>query len=364
MTLLVFSFIFWQYAIVFRGHTEPPVKENVTNTDSAVYSLQKLMKRLKSQNDLVYFAFDGKAAETEYGTYIVPGLKSTRTLRIGEGETPAVCTSMTPQGMAVTEEYIFISSYCHTLEHNSVIYMIDKESHEFLKEIVLPGIPHVGGLAYDEEHGKLWYSSNESGVAQAISISMEALLTYDYDLEHKPVAVEQICSLYGIVRDSFMTFYKGCLYVGCFDKKQDSVIASYQVDDEGQLVTTMSLFLGNSYKMAFPYNYSKISRRVQGMAFYRDKLLLSQSYGILPSQLLFYTQSNERLYVMERSAKIYQFPERLEQICVDGDELYLLFESGAYAYRATSVNIVDRVLKMNLFKMLEYEKKQEAEKGQ
>ena len=40
---------------------------------------------------------------------------------------------------------------------------------------------------------------------------------------------------------------------------------------------------------------------------------------------------------------------------MDGDDLYVMFESCAYAYRAASVNIVDRVLKLSLPKMEEYE---------
>lgn len=350
----VLAFSYWQYAVVFRGNTELPAKAAVTNTDSAVYSLSKQMKLLR-KSELVDFAFDGRAAETDYGTYVIPGMKSTRTFLAKEGEKKATCTSMTPQGMAIADDYILISAYCHTHEHNSVIYVIDKESHEFVKEIVLPGIPHVGGLAYDKEHDKIWYSSNETGMAQAISIAMESFRAYDYDEATSTIAPDQVCSLYGIVRDSFMTFYEGCLYVGCFDKKKDSVIARYLVDDEGYLITQMSLVLGNSFSMAVPYDYSTISRRVQGMAFYKDKLLLSQSYGIFPSSLLFYTQSNERLYVNEKSVKTYHFPEKLEQICVDDDNLYLLFESGAYAYRACSRRIVDRVLKLNLPKMMEWE---------
>ena len=46
--------------------------------------------------------------EREYGTYIIPGLKATRTLLTSEGDMPAMCTTMTPQGLAVTEDYVFI----------------------------------------------------------------------------------------------------------------------------------------------------------------------------------------------------------------------------------------------------------------
>lgn len=104
------------------------------------------------------------------------------------------------------------------------------------------------------------------------------------------------------------------------------------------------------FEMAVPLDYSTISEQAQGMAFYNDKLLLSHSFGILPSRIVFYEQSDKRLYVNENSARSYRMPEMIEQIVVEGDELYVLFESGAYAYRGYAGNVVDRVLKLNLIK--------------
>ena len=60
-------------------------------------------------------------------------------------------------------------------------------THNFLKEVVLPGKPHVGGLAYDWEHEILWYSSNETGIAEAVSISMDSIEAYDYESVGRPV---------------------------------------------------------------------------------------------------------------------------------------------------------------------------------
>ena len=280
MVVLALGLAFWGYAFVYRGKTEPPAKYLVTNQDAAVYSLRGQLQMLSQQEELNTFAFEGRKKEKEYGTYIIPGLKYTRTFLNAQGSKQAVCTSMTPQGLAVTDEYVLVSAYCHTEKHNSVIYVINKETHRFIKEVVLPGLPHVGGLAYDPEHDMLWYSSNINGIAQAVSIKMDVLREYSYADNRMPV-------------------------------------------------------------------------QVQGMAFYNDKLLLSHSFGILPSRIVFYEQSDKRLYVNENSARSYRMPEMIEQIVVDGDELYVLFESGAYAYRGYAGNVVDRVLKLNLTKMEE-----------
>ena len=216
--VFVLAMCYFLYAFVYRARTELPAKAVVTNRGAAVYTLRGQMQMLSQKEAFSYFAFDGREKEKEYGTYVIPGLKNTRTLLTEKGATQAMCTSMTPQGLAVTEDYVLVSAYCSTYKHNSVIYVIDKETHNFIKEVVLPGQPHAGGLAYDPDHKILWYSSNINGIAQAVSIKMDIIEAYDYDESHLPVDTLQTVSLYGIVRDSFMTFYKGGLYVGGFEK--------------------------------------------------------------------------------------------------------------------------------------------------
>ena len=140
MVVFALGLAFWGYAFVYRGKTEPPAKYLVTNQDAAVYSLRGQIQMLSQQEELNRFAFDGRKKEKEYGTYIIPGLKYTRTFLNAQGTKQAVCTSMTPQGLAVTDEYVLVSAYCHTAKHNSVIYVINKETHRFIKEVVLPGL--------------------------------------------------------------------------------------------------------------------------------------------------------------------------------------------------------------------------------
>lgn len=346
--ILVAAASVWVYIFVYRSETEPPTKSQRTNRGAALYTLEEQLDVLA---DCPWAKI--REGEPDGGTYIIPGLNATRTLLAKEGNLPETCTSMTPQSLAVTEKYVLIGCYCHTYAHNSVIYMLNKETHKFIKEIILPGKPHVGGMAYDAEHELLWYSSNITGVAQAVSVRMKDLEEYDYYASHLPVAIHQEVSLYGIVRDSFMTFYDHCLYVGCFNRFFKSSIARYPVDEEGRLTNELDKELGMEFEMAMPLDYATISERAQGMDFYQEKLLLSHSFGMMPSKLVIYEQSDERLYINENSAKIIYFPERMEQIVVEGDDLYILFESAAYAYRRSSANIVDRVWKVSLTELEE-----------
>ncbi|MFQ7310665.1 MAG: hypothetical protein ACLROL_02275 [Sellimonas sp.] len=81
-------------------------------------------------------------------------------------------------------------------------------------------------------------------------------------------------------------------------------------------------------------------------------LFLSQSYGYADSKLRIYERApvDEEKYSLKKKEELksYDLPNRLEQICVQGGRLYLLFESGAYAYRGIPVNCVDRIVTVDL----------------
>ncbi|MDO5336003.1 MAG: hypothetical protein Q4E89_00885 [Eubacteriales bacterium] len=336
---------------VYRAKAEPPTGVHYTNRNSSHHTVQEQLQVLSKNEELIRLAFEGREEEKEYGTYVIPGLTSTRTLEIAEGGQIASCSSMTPQGITVTEEYVLISAYCKTKKHNSVIYVLNKKNHRFIKTLVLPGRPHAGGLAYDSIHGRIWYSSHDQGIAQAVSIQLEALKKYHFEREQLPIEVEYTY-LYGVIRDSFLTFYDNSLYVGYFSGTGAGTLVRYEVNDTGGLVTEEERQLAMDMVMAIPEDSGVIPPCVQGIAFYQGYMLLSQSYGILPSSLSVYKEDKNIYYAEGNELIEYQMPERMEQICVDGDHLYVVFESAAYAYRASSLNIVDRALKLNLKKVL------------
>lgn len=352
LALVLMSYL--SYAFVYRGKVEVPTRAFSSNTGASVYSLKQLQTVMKKDYNLREYAFEPAKNMKENGTYIIPGLKATKTLVNKGGTLPAICTSMTPQGLTTTEDYLLISAYCHTQQHNSVIYVVDKYTHRFIKEIVLPGKPHAGGLAYDAKNQIVWVSSHAQGIAQAVAISIEDIKNYHFNSEkYSPVRLTQSCFLYGIVRDSFMTYYKGYLYVGWFTTKAESIICKYKIGKDGLLVESHNRELGMNLEMAMPESTVTIPKLIQGMAFYEDHLILSQSYGVMPSSLMIFENGEtSEAFKHEESVKTFRLPEKLEQISVDGDNLYLLFESGAYAYQAASFKIVDRVIRMDLLKML------------
>lgn len=344
--LLTASVTFFSYAVIYRGRTEPPAERFVTNTNPAMYSSAQFQAFAKSDPLLNQYDISTPNSPLNSSFYVIPGLKSTQTLSYPD--TPEICTSMTPQGLTVTEDYLFISAYCHTGSHNSVLYMLDKEAHSFIKEIILPGRNHAGGLAYDPIHQNLWVAGRERGVAQANYFSLEALESYCFDDTRSPLDYTEKYFLYGITRDSFLTYYDQSLYVGFFTTDADSVIEKFAIDSHGGLKEQLDREWGLNMQVPVAEDIVMISGKAQGIAFCEDRLFISQSYGIFPSKLRIFDHFSAVSLKDYHAEQSYSFPCQMEQICVDGDSLYILFESAAYSYQAYAPVIMDRVLKIDL----------------
>ena len=341
---------YWYYAFEYRSSIEPDTELTKTGT-KPVYTMEQHLKTMSRSEELYGYACEGREDEKDYGTYVIPGLDGTSTLKIRTEGEPVMCTSMVPQGLAVTEDYLLISAYCRTKAHNSVIYVLDKETHAFLKEVVLNTRAHVGGMAYDTMNHNLWVTGQGSTWAQANAISLENLENYRFEEEHKPIEYDMSYNLYKIKRSSFMTYHEGALFVGFFTQDEASIIEKYLINADGTLYEKQDMNLkrtvGVTDPVASPVSMQVISGKVQGMAFFNNKILLTRSYGILPSEVQIFNYSRYGILSTSEAYKAIRFPERLEQIYQDGDDIYALFESAAYAYRMSSFNRIDRVIKLH-----------------
>ena len=325
---------YWYYAFQYRACYETDTDLTETNTDS-VYTLEQFVKTLERNKTVYHYACQEEDAEEEYGTYVVPGLKATKTLQVRTKGTMDMCTSMTPQGLAVTEEYILISAYCRTKEHNSVIYVLNKENHEFVKEIVLGNRAHVGGMAYDTMNHNLWITGQGSTWAQANAISLKHLEEYIFEEGYEPIQFDMSYNLYRMKRASFMTYHDGALFVGFFTQDDASIIEKYLINADGTLYEktdrNLKRTVGVIDPVACAVSMQVISGKVQGMAFYNNKILLTRSWGILPSEVQVFNYSRYGILSTSEAYKTIRFPERLEQIYQDDNNIYALFESAAYS---------------------------------
>ena len=335
MAVLVL-FSYYVYASKIRGRREPGTRLTETNRDAAVYRSERAMKMAMLRR------FPGLAGKLK-GSFVVPGMKATRTL-LGEFRAPVICTSMTPQGMCVTEDYIFISAYCHALKHNSVIYMISRESGELLKTLPLAGQAHVGGMAYDPEHGNVWVSGGYSGAAKAIAYSISDLEAYDEE-SNLPVQAVHNYTLATMTENSYMNYAKKMLVAGIFRRTGQSEISWFDLTEEGGLYSQIFEDYDPVHETVAADYTAVTSGEIQGVSQNDTHLFLSKSYGPFDSELQIYEYDLARdRYIDKEAAKRLRFPQKLEQICEADGKLYCLFESQAYAYRAQPFLAIDRVL--------------------
>ena len=183
---------------------------------------------------------------------------------------------------------------------------------------------------------------------------MEDLENYRFERDPYPIATDSYY-LYGVIRASFLTVHDGYLYVGYYAGTEEGTLVAYEILPEGGLnrPDQGDLNLPMEVSMVIPAESGILPSCVQGIAFYGDLMIASQSYGLAPSKLIVLPVSRKMEYPEEKILQEYVMPERMEQICIDGDQLYVIFESGAYAYRSSSFHIMDRALKINMKKVLE-----------
>lgn len=332
------------------GKVEPKTDAVTTNAESSQYTLEEFSERLQSYSGLYEEAVLAHADEPDSGTYVIPGLESARTLLDNGAKRFSVCTGMTPQGIAVSGQYLFISAYCQSKNHNSVIFVVDKETHDFVKEVVLPNKAHVGSLAYDARNDNLWVCGSRNGIAQVNALDMESIEAYDFSEGWEPISFLHVNNILDIPRSSFMAYQAPYLYVGYYSTQEDSTIKKYEVQDDGNIRSVPVEHPASKVRQGVAEEDDlKISPYAQGMTFLGDILFLSYSMGIFPSRLAAYQVSDGiRDFTDEMALEDIRLPYMLEQIYMDGGTMYLLFESGAYPYRYLPGLSVDRVLKIDI----------------
>ena len=344
---------FWgSFAMSYWQNNEPVTKEKHTNTE-ALHNLTALQASL-FQYPILRTTWKHMQTEEESGTIVIPGLKVTETMRAGTND---VCTNMVPQSICVVQNYLLIGAYCHTGTHYSVIYVLNKNSGEYLKTIVLKGRHHVGGIAYDWIHERIWVSCYDKR-AQANAFTLKQLKNYNYSLSRRPIGFTEIEDLYTIPRDSFMTYYENHLYIGYFQVGNNSILQKFAINQNGALKKVNSARYEQTYgqqlpqKIAVPVNVARISSKVQGITFTAYRMYVTESYGIFPSKLAKFSilpdDTEDPDYTNENAINIIDLPQKLEQITVDEGQMYSIYESGSYAYRYYSFPSIDRVIRMRM----------------
>jgi hypothetical protein len=287
----------------------------------------------------------------------IPGLENTNVA--GKN-----CSAMTPQGLCVTEDYIFISAYCaaekyikelkenkdyginsEKLEaeknhktHNSVIYIIDRKTGEYIKNIVLPDTNHVGGLATDGSAIFIAKSSDEQISVITLKSIKKALDTKSLSVKVKyDYTVDCGCTA------SFVTYYDNSLWVGIFNEDSNGMLKRFSVNQKNYKLTEKSSI--------------EIPAKANGACFTEINgevcLAISTSYGRKSvSQLYLCGVSDygtKNMTVTEKGR--YILPPLAQNICIYDGRVYSIYESAATCYSQVEAEmdlksttcIIDRV---------------------
>ena len=306
-----------------------------TNTTPSIYDTDEDLMSDLEENYRYFAEYLNNNKTTKM--YVIPGMTMTKSLSIKTSK-KADCTSMTPQGLAVTEKYIFISAYCYTHKHHSVLYVLDRASGNFIKEIVLDSTSHVGGLAFDENYNKLWVAEYKNSKSYVGSLKLEDIENYDINGNRK-LEYTDFIRLKGIKRASFITYNNNSLLVGYFNLFKSGYFKVFDIDEKGTINGNTNIT-------------RKIDRKIQGMAYDNNTLYLSQSFSFSNSKLIMFDKvsdikNNSNYYEYDAKYSI-SLPEKLEQIYVYDNNLYMLFESSAFGYKFTSNNHIDRIISFSL----------------
>ena len=248
-----------------------------------------------------------------------------------------------PQGIAMDDEYVYISSYDgikgylsdlgksseQVNVHNSVIYVLRLNDKKKYKVIVLPEVNHVGGLTC--LNGQLWITlstGNDAG-QKLVYLNTKPILDqldWSNDDEYIVDHYDGENKINGVKSASFVTSYNNDLYVGTFDETSNSIIKGYHPGSEDAFVS-----------------YSVI-QKAQGAAFMTvddiTYLMVSSSYGRKNSSGLYaYVVNN----VGQSNSTIDGYsaivlPGMAEGIVEKDGTFYMLTESASPRYNANPSN--------------------------
>lgn len=260
-----------------------------------------------------------------------------------------------PQGLTVVDEYYLASYYNYDKSDNSCIYVLDKDGNT-LNICDIGNKAHVGGIAYDSERSLIWVTGS-SGCINAY---------HKEDILENSIAIPCYSNLYvgNNLRDyinplassaSFLTIYGNELFVGNFSLSKQGVIKRYGIyvdsDSDELALELVGMF--------------EIPDKVQGVAFYKfdnkEYIIFSRSFGAgTPSVLqIFEYNSDFSKYDDKLNYVAIEVPSMIEQITIDNNYLYAIYESAAKPYVqkcSDAKNNIDKIYVDEAIKKLVIEK--------
>ncbi len=282
---------------------------------------------------------------------IIPGLYRTNQTMNGKG---AACNTMVPQGVCTTDKYILISAYDGSenkninsrykhSKHNSVVYVMNKETGRYVKTLILNDKGHVGAMAWNPDDNILYIAGSGKNVLRVNASKIDSVGDEDANyLEAEKVQVDY--------HPSFMTYCGGTLYIGNMpDATTGKNIIMIKCDKNCKRK-------GNC-KTSMPNNTNGVAFQQGGNG--KDYLIASLNFGRNNNSKLESYQTCINSCVTKYENPFYRSPMPClsEDIDLCGNQLLTCFESAANYYNNgldggnNSKNPIDRLLASKVHKI-------------
>lgn len=248
-------------------------------------------------------------------------------------------TAQCPQGICITDEFVFITSYSAENGCLGAFMVFDKETGEYLITLGMDEDSHLGGIAYDGEN--VWVCNSTNNTIERISYDFIHVMATQNKGE--VVDATNIVDVYKIKNSpSCITFYNGRLWVGTHNKWMNSKMVAYYYDKNDDALKALSTY--------------NIPSQVQGIAFGDNgEVYLSTSYG---RQYSSYIKKYDSVFTMTEKVNepvlTIEMPPCSEEITIYEDTLYVLFESAGEKYlegtdgNGKSLSPLDKILLISL----------------
>lgn len=240
-----------------------------------------------------------------------------------------------PQGLCITDEYVFISTYSESKERLGELKIFDRMSGVHLISLGVDENSHLGGVAYDGEY--IWICNSYKKTLERISY--EFIKQMILDNLGAQIDVRNQVEVYKIKnRPSSVSFYKGYL-----------MVASHSISGPGNMIG----YVYNQEKDTLEAVLSfQIPQKVQGVTFTEQgEVIVSASYGRRSSS---YIKIYNSLLAMNHDVKNYkeciELPPCSEGVFYWDKNIYVLFESAAKKYlegtdgRGESFSPINKIL--------------------
>lgn len=264
-------------------------------------------------------------------------------------EIPEIEKNWIPQGICKTDDYLFVSAYDPKMEEGksgeggrpSVVFVIDNQTHEHIKTLTFEGEvegevidlrSHFGAIDYADENDTLYIADSTNGILWQVSMD-QVYSAIDGEEESAKVSVETIL-VEREVTISFLTYHNGLLYIGQHDKdsEAENFMIGYDLTSneaktdkiplqlESQGITFVDyqgqLYLLNSCSRGVDNPSTLVAERVEETIDEKGNVILKK-------------------YIEKELA----LPNMSEDLYVDGEQVYICFESAAEYYNKNLLSL-------------------------